>query len=177
MRLFILAALLFFTGAVYAQGTDSNYPDRRVFIVNSFPSVELSGFSFQNRYADRRTRFETNMTWRNTGTQPIVAFEIVILKYDAFNRRMMGERWTVTGTDSANWRPLAPGAIGRDGTIGYGEQLVYTAVAYIRSARLADGTVWHVDQSQLLAELRKTVPGFKDFGALDPDPSPRPAAP
>jgi hypothetical protein len=132
--------------------------------------VELSGFSFQNRYADRQTRFETHMVWKNIGSQPLVAFEIVILKYNAFNRRLIGERWTVTGTNSANWKPLWPGNSSQDGTIGYGSEDVFTAIAYVRAARLDDGTVWEVNDSQLLSELRKIVPGLKDFGEIKPDP-------
>jgi len=153
-----------------AQSIDSNYPDRRAYVVNSCPYVELSGFSFQNRYADRRTRFETKMNWKNVGSQPLTVFEIVILKYDAFNRHLVGERWTVTGMNSANWSALAPGASSADGTIGYGEEFVFTAVAYVRAARLGDGTVWEANAAQLLPELRKAVPVFKDFGKLEPDP-------
>lgn len=172
--LFGLAGWLFLPAT--AQSVDSNYLDRRPYVVNSCPYVELSGFSFQNTYTDtaRRTRFETRMGWKNIGTQALTAFEIVILKYDAFNRRLIGERWTVTGTNSADWRPLAPGASSADGTIGYGEELVFTAVAYVRAARLADGTVWEANATQLLSELRNAVPGFKDFGKLEPDSKNKP---
>jgi hypothetical protein len=31
-----------------------------------------------------------------------------------------------------------------------------------------------VNLSQLLPELKKVVPGFKDFGKLDPDPKAKP---
>jgi len=168
-----LAVLLFSVSLLapaFAQSLDSNYPDRRALIVNTAPQVELSGFGFQNTYKDRRTRFETSMRWKNIATQPITAFEIVILKYDAFNRRLIGERWTVTGNNSANWGPLQPGASSGDGTIGLGEELVFTAVAYVRAVRLVDGSVWEVNAAQLLAELKKSVPGFKDFGRLEPDP-------
>jgi hypothetical protein len=154
---------------VQAQPIDSNYADRRPFVVNTSPHVELSGFSFQNKYNERRTRFETAMKWKNIGSQPIIAFEIVILKYDAFNRRLIGERWTVTGTNSANWTPLAVGASSGDGTIGFGEELVFTGIAYVRAVRLADGSVWEVNPGQLLADIRKAVPVFKDFGKLEPD--------
>jgi hypothetical protein len=172
MKQYIAALLVAFAVVtpVTAQSIDSNYPDRRALIVNTAPQVELSGFGFKNAYKDRRTRFETSMRWKNLGTQPITALEIVILKYDAFNRRLIGERWTVTGNDSANWSPLQPGSSSGDGTIGFGEELVFTAVAYVRAVRLVDGTVWEVNPTQLLAELKKSVPGFKDFGRLEPDP-------
>lgn len=156
-----------------AVAQDSNYPGRKPNIVNTCPFVELGGFSFQNRYADRGTRFETHMSWKNIGTQPLTAFEIVILKYDAFDRRLIGERWTVTGVNSADWRPLQPGAQSADGTIGFGEEEVFTAIAYVRAARLEDNTVWAVNDSQLTTELRKVIPGIKDFGDLKPDPKPK----
>src|ERR1022692_4811004 len=86
-----------------AQGINDNYPDRRPIIVNVCPFVQSSGFSFLNKYSDRRHHFDIQMSWKNIGTQPLTAFEIVILKYDAFDRRLIGERWTVTGVNSADW--------------------------------------------------------------------------
>jgi hypothetical protein len=170
-RYVILALALFaqFVGS-HALAQDSNFPDRKAVILNICPHVALSNFSFQNRYADRRTRFEQNMSWKNVGTQPLIAFEIVVLKYDAFDQRVIGSRWTVTGKNSADWRPLAPGDTGNDGTIGYGTEEVFTAIAYVRSARLADGTVWRANEVQLMNELRKVAPGIKDFGSVKPDP-------
>jgi len=172
-----LIVVLGFVGALapnVAVAQDSNYPDRKPIILNTCPVVELSGFSFQNRYADGRTRFETHMSWKNIGTQPLTAFEIVILKYDAFDRRLIGERWTVTGVNSADWRPLAPGAQSTDGTISFGEEEVFTAIAYVRAARLADNTVWAVNDSQLIADLKKMTPRIKEFGDLKPDPKTKP---
>lgn len=177
-QIFVLIALgIALLGPSGAQSLDSNYPDRRALIVNTSPLVELSEFGFQNVYKDRRTRFETSMAWKNIGPQPIAAFEIVILKYDAFNRRMVGERWTVTGNNSANWRPLQPGTSSRDGTIGFGEEQVFTAIAYVRAVRQSDGVVWEVSPAQVLTEMRKNVPGFKDFGKLEPDTKGRQEAP
>jgi hypothetical protein len=64
---------------------------------------------------------------------------------------------------------LQPGAQSEDGTIGLGHEEVFTAIAYIRAARLADNTVWSVNDSVLTTELRKVIPGIKDFGDLKPD--------
>jgi hypothetical protein len=160
--------------AAVSQDFDSNYPGRKPIIVNTCPYVELSGFSFGNKYSSGRDRFETKMSWKNIGTQRLTAFEIVILKYDAFDQRLIGERWTVTGTNSADWRPLQPGAENADGTIGLGTEKVFTAIAYVRTARLGDNTVWAVSDSQLITALRKVIPGIKDFGDLKPDPRPKP---
>lgn len=164
-----LAAM--FSASAFAG--DSNFPDRKAVILNTCPHVELSGFSFGNRYADRRTRFEQNLSWKNVSTHPLSAFEIVVLKYDAFDQRVIGSRWTVTGKNSADWSPLAPGESSADGTIGYGSEEVFTAIAYVRSARLGDGTVWRANDAQLMNDLRKVAPGIKDFGSTKPDPKPQ----
>jgi hypothetical protein len=173
-RLVIVLGFVGVLASCVAVAQENNYPSRKPIIVNTCPFVEFSGFSFQNRYADGRTRFETHMSWKNTGTQPLTAFEIVILKYDAFDRRLIGKRWTVTGVNSADWSPLQPGAQSADGTIGFGTEEVFTAIGYVRAARLADNTVWTVNDAQLLTELRKVIPGIKDFGDVKPDPKSKP---
>jgi len=158
--------------SIYAA--ESNFPDRKAYIANTCPFVELSGFSFENRYADRGMRFYQNISWRNIGKQSLIAFEIVVLKYDPFDRRLLGTRWTVTGKNSGDWRPLGPGESSKDGSIGYGDEEVFTAIAYVRSARLADGTVWNVNDSELVSQLRKLATGIKDFGDVKPDPKQKP---
>src|SRR4030095_8301920 len=120
--------------------------DRKAFVVNTCPFVELSKFSFGNYDSDQGgTRFRQDLTWKNVGLQPLVAFEIVVLKYDAFDRRLVGTRWTVTGHNSVDWTSLDVGQEAQDGTIGYSDEEVLTAVAYVRAARLSDGTVWTVN--------------------------------
>jgi hypothetical protein len=170
--LIIICPVLLASIAVQAQ--DSNFPDRKALILNTCPYVELSNFSFANQYVDRRTRFEQNLTWKNIGSQPLIAFEVVILKYDAFDQRVIGSRWTVTGKNSADWRPLAPGDSGSDGTIGYGTEEVFTAIAYVRAARLKDGTVWRANEFEVTNALRRVAPGIKDPGSLRPDPKAKP---
>lgn len=156
---------------VHAQSY--NYEGRKPIIINNSPHVKLSAFSFGNAYADRRNRFEQRMNWENTASQPLVAFEIVVLKYDAFDQRLTGSRWTVNGRNSADWQPLKPGDMSSDGTIGYGSEEVLTAIAYVRAVRLADGTVWRANEAEVSAELRKVAPGIKDVGSLKPDQKPK----
>jgi hypothetical protein len=158
--------------SVTAQGY--NFPDRRALILNTCPFVSLSQFAFHNQYHEGGTRFEQDLTWKNVGKQPIVAFEVVVLKYDAFDRRLVGTRWTITGRNSGDWTPLAPGASDKDGTIGYGTEETYTAIAYVRSARLSDGSVWNVADADLVTQLRKVAPAIKEFGDVRPDPKPLP---
>ena len=171
--LLLVLGLSAFGSAASAQ--QSNFADRRALIVNNCPHVLLSNSSFENRYADRATRFYQNLAWDNVGTQPLIAFEVVVLKYDPFNRRLIGSKWTITGTNSADWSPLEPGESSADGTISYGDEEVFTAVVYVRAARLADGTVWNANDAQLLAKLRALDTGIGDFGDTKPDPKP-PAA-
>lgn len=169
-----IACWLAFAAVLPATAQDSNFPDRKAIILNTCPHVELSNFSFANRYADRRSRFEQHLSWKNVGSQPLAAFEIVVLKYDAFDQRVIGTRWAVTGKNSADWRPLAPGDVGSDGTIGYGTEEVFTAIAYVRAARLGDGTVWRANEVEVMNSLRKVAPGIKEFGSVKPDPKQKP---
>lgn len=175
LRLIILflTITLSLCGRACAQDEPSNYPDRKAAIVNNCPYVELSEFSFANKYEDRRTRFHQDMKWKNIGKQSLVAFEIVILKYDAFNRRLIGSRWTVTGTNSGKWSPLEPGESSADGTRSLGEEEVFTGIAYVRLARLKDGTIWRVNDMELGKLLRKAAPEIEEFGDVKPDPKPK----
>lgn len=174
IKSFFLGLIVILMVPVSVQAQDFNYPDRKPIIINTSPHVKLSNFFFGNIYAERRTRFEQKMSWENIGTQPLSAFEIVVLKYDAFDQRMIGSRWTVTGRNSADWQPLKPGDSASDGTSGFGQEEVMTAIAYVRSTRLADGTVWRANEAEVTAALRKVAPGIKDVGSLKPDPKQKP---
>jgi len=174
MRTLRLIGLLFVITlclCMHAYAND-NYPDRKAIILNICPYVELSGFSFANvEFGDK---FQQDMSWKNIGNQPLVAFEIVTLKYDAFNRRMIGSRWIVSGKNSIDWNPLEPGNSGKDGTRSFGEEEVFTGIAYVRIARLKDGTIWRVDDAKLLEQLNKAAPEIQEFGDVKPDPKPKP---
>ena len=147
-----------------------NYPDRKAYIINVCPYVEITDFSFANQDRDRRTQFTTNYSWRSTAQQPIVAVEIVTLKYDAFDERMLGTRFLVQGKNSVDWSPLQPGGSSSDGGIGFRDEDVFTGISYVRKVRLSDGTVWKVDESKLLIELKKVAPAIRSPGSLAPDP-------
>jgi len=172
----LILSLLFIVvtqGQLHAEGIMS-YPDRKALIVNNCPSVQLSNFSFENRYERSSYRFIQNMMWTNVGGQSIVAFEIVILRYDAFNERINGTRWTVTGINSQNWMPLGPGYIGSDTTFGSTIEEVFTGIAYVRAVRFKDGTIWRADVKELLEQLCKVAPDIKDFGDVNAEIKIRP---
>jgi hypothetical protein len=111
-------------------------------------------------------------SWKSTSQQPIVAIEMVMLKYDAFDERLIGSRFIVQGTNSVNWSPLQPGKSSSDGSISFRDEDVFTGVAYVRRVRLSDGTVWRVDESKLLQELKKVAPNIRNPGSLAPDAKP-----
>lgn len=173
-RRIFFAFWLLFTVSLPAAAQGQNFPNRKAVILNTCPYIELSNFSFGNQYADRGTRFEMGLSWKNVGSQALVAFEVVVLKYDAFDQRVIGTRWTVTGKNSNNWTPLAVGDSGAGDTIGYGTEEVFTAIAYVRAARLADGTIWWANEVEVMNSLRKVAPGIKDFGSVKPDSKQKP---
>lgn len=172
MTVLLLAAASHFAPGAAAQD-NANFPDRRALILNVSPHIEVMGFRFGNSYSERRTRFQQSATWRNIGQQPVVAFEMVVMNFDAFDERMIGTRWTVTGTNSADWRPLQPGAIANDGTLSLRSEEVFTAIIYVRAVRLADGTIWRANMAQVLAEAQKVGPTLRGLGNMEPDPPPR----
>jgi hypothetical protein len=69
----------------------------------------------------------------------------------------------------ANWSYLNPGDDAGDGTRGLFGEEVMTAIAYVRAVRLADGTVWRVNESELMQKLKGVATGIKDFGSLKPE--------
>jgi hypothetical protein len=170
IRVVLLLMAILTTGEAVAQAPANkmNFPGRKAYIVNNCPFIELSGFSFENKYERSNFRLQTNLSWRNRGNVGITAFEVVVAKYDPFNRPLVGSRWFVPGHDSANYTPLMPGMQSSDGTSGLGSEHVYTGFAYVRAARLEDGTIWLFDQKKVEAEIQKLLPAIKDFSILNP---------
>ncbi len=174
ISVFIQRAILLFSLLIVMQGQVQaedkvNYPDRKALIVNNCPCVRLSNFSFENRYERSSYRFVQYMCWTNTGGQSIIAFEIIILRYDAFNERINGASWTVTGTNSKNWEPLDPGNMSSDKNISSKTEEVFTSIAYVRAVRFKDGTIWRADTEELLEELREVAPYIENFGDVNPN--------
>lgn len=165
-RMLLLAIALLLT---VPTGMATNFPGAQAHILNECPHVELSDFSFKNAYDDRRRdyRFQQNLSWKNVGKADLIAFEIVLVKYDAFNRHMRSSRWSVTGKNSADWNPLKPGESSSDGTIGYGMEEVYTGFAYVSAARLSDGTVWRADSTKIQAKIKAALPGLREVGDIE----------
>lgn len=152
--------------ATTAPVPKENFPNRKAILLNNCPYVKLSDFSFTNRFIDTDFKLIQNLTWTNISPQPLVAFEVTIFKYDAFNRPMLGDRWVITGKNSGDWSPLPVGGSGSDGTISYKTEQVLTEIAFVDAARLADGTVWKANSADILSELHKVAPDIKELGRV-----------
>ena len=170
ISLFVGLACVLFVPTVYAQNI--NFPNRQAIVLNEpEPMVVLSGFSFENVYERSTFRLRTELSWRNASDRPITAFEVVVLEYDPFNRPInRGGRWLITGKNSGNWLPLAPGEQSSDGLIGLSDEPVLTAIAFVRAIRFEDGTIWSADIESIERQIRGRLPVLTDLGELTPEP-------
>jgi hypothetical protein len=158
-------------GLAPAQGK-WNFPDRKAIVLDISPHVKIRNFSFQNTLEGRAasSRNEFNYQWKNMSSEPVLAFEIVTLKYDPFDEPMTGSRLMVAGKNSADFTPLMPGESNGDGTLAYGHTHVLTAIAYVRAVRFTDGTLWRADPTIVMAEVSKAAPRIRNAGPLVPEP-------
>ena len=80
----------------------------------------------------------------------------------------------VTGQNSGDWRPLGPGEKSGDGLSSYDSEPVLTAIAYVRSIRFNDGTVWTADISAITRDIQSRLPELKELGDVSPDKESKP---
>lgn len=166
---FVVAAVFALSIFQNVVAADMNFSGARSIEINECPHVDLSGFTGTNSYDDRRRsyNYKMNLAWQNKSAKSIVAMEINVARYDAFNRHVTTRRWTITGHDSANWSALKPGEGANDGTIGYSTEDHYTSFAYVTAIRFDDNTVWRYDSNKVAARIKAELPGLKEIGNLD----------
>jgi hypothetical protein len=168
-----VSLLVFFSTVLIVTHADAsgdcakyNYAERKAYILNFSPGLQLTGFDFCNTTKissySATQEFIQNFSWKNVGNIPVVSYEVDTIKFDPFNRELIGSKMIIPGTDSAHWTPLAPGQVGSDGAIGHGHENVYTAIGYISAVRYADGTVWTVDRDGLATSVKAIVKTFED---------------
>ena len=150
-----LTALAFFTYSAAALGNDG--------MIIEVPGSPLTITSYEvayqedSRYAREGVRHR--VTVENDGDQDVSAYGIGFFAFDAFNRNM-GRPLTgidmdtvsVGGSSSGGWVQSVSAAFTFQ---GYG-----TGVAYVRKARLADGTVWEGDMEYVLQQLQDIESGL-----------------
>jgi hypothetical protein len=152
------------------QCNKDNYAERKAHILNLAPGLEITQYDFCNVDGPRyENQFVEKLSWRNTSSQDIVSYEYVTIKYDPFNRRLIGSKSIIGGTTSANWTPLRPDASSADGLIDRGTSHVYTGIAYVRAVRYADGKVWIADPAKVAEAVKRLGIEVKEFDELGPD--------
>lgn len=155
-----------------ALGQQYSFPTRRQMVANVCPHLKITSFSFTNVYERSMERFKTEYSWENIGEKEIVAFEIVVIKYDPFNRQLIGSRTIFPGHNSATYKALKPKESDSDGGYNLGSEDVYTAYAYIRSIRFSDDTIWNANPADIIASIKKQTPDILEPGPLVPEKKP-----
>ncbi len=170
IRIIIALALVCLAVPAFAQADKMNFKNRQAVIINNAVGLlELSGFRFENSYNQSRFRLITNLKWTNVSSKPISAFEVVIMRYDPFNRPILsGGRWLITGKDSGDWNSLMPKETSGDGLIAYDDEPIMTSIVYVRAIRFEEGTVWMADTKQVEQSIRSKLPVLKDLGNINP---------
>jgi hypothetical protein len=167
-KILCLLALAAMSVACIAQ-TSYAYPTRRAIIANVCPFLKLTSFSFDSVYERSMTRFKSDYAWENVGDKPILAFELIILRYDVFNRPDIGVRTVFPGHNSATYKPLAPSEKDSDGGSSLTGDDLYTCVAYVRNIRFVDGTIWTAAPADVIKSIKTQVPDILEVGPLAPE--------
>ena len=105
------------------------------------------------------------VTYTNTSTKEIVALQIGLASFDAFNSFMdRFSGWSVSQvqpneTKKGEWtqRPYA----------AFSFQSYGTGVAYVNAVRFADGSIWRANLSEVLADLQKFEKDLKKEDLLE----------
>lgn len=152
------------------QLSDFNWSDRRQIIANVCPDIKITSFTFGSAYERiGGDRFVSRYAWENIGQKEIVAFELVILRYDPFNRPQIGVVSIFPGHNSATYKPLKPGESDSDGGSSLGDDKIYTAVVYIRNVRFSDNTIWSAASADVVKSIKTQVPDILEVGPLAPE--------
>ena len=108
-----LATLATMPAAASDKCNSYNYADRKGYILNFAPGLQITHFGFCN--SDERDsryslgRFTQQLSWKNVGNIPIVAYELHVIQFDPFDRELIGSKAIMPGIDSAKWKHLEPG--------------------------------------------------------------------
>ncbi|MEI7575760.1 MAG: hypothetical protein WCK51_02625 [Armatimonadota bacterium] len=167
MRKFLfLGFAIQFVGLAHAQQFD--YPTRRALIANICPAVKIESFKFTNG----TSKFISEFSWSNSGDKDVLAFELVTVKFDPFNRSITGGRSVLPGHNSAKYEPLKPGEKDSDGSSSLASGAhTYTAFIYVRTVRFVDGTIWSFNAADLLKSIKAQAPDILEPGPLFPEPA------
>jgi hypothetical protein len=104
-------------------------------------------------YNTHSDQIRHSVLYKNTSEKEIVALQIGLASFNAFNVFMDSfSGWSLTtvsvnGQEGGEWaqRPYAAFSFKKYGT----------GVAYVKAVRFADGTIWRADMSEVLSEMQK----------------------
>lgn len=174
--LFAVALALGVLGTAHAQQAQDiytsrhNYPDRQAITINNLSDVvSITDFSFGNRF---NTTTDRPVPWvvidlTNRTDQPIVYIQVVLLRWNPVNEPIEAEHTLISfrGRDLVEmnepWSTLAGGATSQT-RVGWGNDAAatdtFTAILFVRSVRLQDGTVFRADTDALRTQIAERYP-------------------
>ena len=93
------------------------------------------------------------VAYKNTSGKEIVALQIGLAVFDAFNNFMDGfKAWS---TDTIAVDTEGNGEWEQQPYAMFGFAKYGTGVAYVKAVRFADGTIWRADMAEVLTEMQK----------------------
>jgi hypothetical protein len=134
----------------------SSYPAHVARVLDVCPSVKLSSFDFTQGLNNRTY----SAHWGNVSEKPVVAFELRVLRFNAFDEPLADFVHCVPGHNSGDFSPLEKGQTDDD---AYGDKAdadLFTALAYVSKVRFADGSVWRAAPSVIETEKQKALPSL-----------------
>lgn len=159
-----LTMFLYLCGVAHSADDPRLHPSCKAIILDGCPHLQITSFKIGESDMENppAKMYYFTYHWKNRGKQDVTAFEIVTLKFSPFNEPLGINSFTVVGHNSMKHDPLKPGEEAWDGTGEVQEKKVhlFTALCYVRRVRLADGSIWHVDEKALRDAIKKGAPGI-----------------
>ncbi len=188
MRAILLAIVLGLTtiGTAYAQQAQDvytprhNYAERQAVAINNLNDVvSISDFSFGNRFNNTVDR---PIPWvlfdlTNRTNQPIVYIQVGLLRWNPVNEPIDAQRTLISfrGPDlierTEPWSTLAAGATLEAHVPSADDPPAadtFTAIAFVQTVRLQDGTVFRADTESLRTQIAQRYPSLQGL-ATEPD--------
>lgn len=134
--------------------------DARIIEVPGAPLTIISykvSHQEEGRYTREGIRHSINV--KNNGSRDVLAYGIGFFAFDAFNHAM-GRPLTGIDMDSIAPGAESSGTWSQSSSVAFTFKKYGTGVAYVRQARLSDGTIWHADMDFVLRELQKIESGL-----------------
>lgn len=164
MKRFSIALILLASSYAGAQdGSQSEavastkLPGARSLILQSCPALELTSYEWdlkEDRISERCRRY---FGWKNTSEREIVAVQVIVLRFDPFNRSMLPMRLIAGGAAGQNMLKVGASSFAVTYDLGF-DVSEYTSIAFVSDVRFSDGSRWEFSEQSVLALLKKAAP-------------------